>query len=82
MVRVVYNHINSGGSDWLAQQDWQTLLENGWNIRDGKASKHFKYLDQGIREWATILNMDPDVEGCPCCGRPHEFWDQEAGSEW
>lgn len=26
-----------------------------------------------IVEWRSIVNQDPDEEGCACCGQPHSF---------
>lgn len=34
-------------------------------------------MEDAISEWATVTNLDPDAEGCNCCGRPHYFSEDE-----
>ncbi len=55
------------GTDGLPQRD------GGSPKRPRYAIKVFKDRQDGVDEWATILDMDPEEEGCECCGRPHEF---------
>ena len=35
--------------------------------------KKFNSEQEGIKEWRSVMKMDPDAEGCPCCGPPHTF---------
>jgi hypothetical protein len=37
-------------------------------------------LAEGVASawWADTLGMNPDEEGCNCCGRPHSFWARES----
>ncbi len=64
---------NSGGSDWHTEEQWQKLLAVGWHDDDG-LWKQFESEAQGMAEWQSIMNMDPDAEGCECCGPPHAFY--------
>lgn len=32
--------------------------------------------EAAIAMWREATSQDPDDEGCPCCGRPHNFWEK------
>ena len=32
-------------------------------------------MEDAIAEWESIIGQDSNVEGCPCCGQPHNFYD-------
>lgn len=40
--------------------------------------------DKAVREWEKIVGQSANVEGCPCCGPPHEFsyYDDRGGVEY
>lgn len=63
---------NSGGKDWHTEEQWQRLLDLGWKHDDG-LYKRFETEAEGMAEWKSVMKMDPDAEGCPCCGPPHQF---------
>lgn len=81
MVIVEYSHNNSGGFDWLDEEDWKNLEAAGWTLEFHSAYKAFPSLSDGIDEWVEITGQDPDAEGCECCGLPHTFWDTSL-EEW
>jgi len=73
---VEYSHNNSGGQDWLTKEQWKALEDNGWKTDHcHSATKEFKYLEWGIREWEDITGEYPNEEGCQCCGPPHNFYE-------
>jgi len=34
-------------------------------------------MDEAIVEWESITGEDPDAAGCPCCGQPHHFYEDD-----
>ena len=86
MPKVEYSHNNSGGYWWLTRSHWESLEDAGWEvlwknweevpateaIREGLA------LEEAKAEWARIVGMNPEIEGCSCCGRPHIFYEHSA----
>lgn len=76
-----YSHNNSGGYDWLDQDDWDRLAAAGWDVdapyRPGRlpSRAHFPGdADAARHSWINALGLDPDARGCDCCGRPHSFY--------
>jgi hypothetical protein len=57
----------------LADEDgrWLGALATG-AYRDGLPE------ELAIAEWEYVTGQNADAEGCPCCGRPHSFWEEEA----
>ena len=37
--------------------------------------------EMAIEEWEDITELNPYAEGCPCCGRPHDFWTYEVNED-
>lgn len=35
-------------------------------------------LELAEAEFGYITGQNTDAEGCPCCGSPHYFWEQDA----
>jgi len=84
MVRVTYNHNNSGGNDWLAPEDWAALGLAGWSddqVMWGFQKKGFASLQDGINEWERITGQYSGAAGCSCCGHPHTLsgYDEATG---
>lgn len=76
MIWVEYSHNNSGGYDWLDQEDWDKLISRGWRKAGFQSVvKAFPTLEDGVREWTEIVQQDSDEPGCSCCGQPHRFYD-------
>lgn len=38
-----------------------------------EATKEFPSTEAAIEEWARITGLNPDDDGCSCCGQPHDF---------
>lgn len=82
---VEFDHNNSGGVDWVTQEQWQILADNGWYATCGdmprpySMAKKFSTRSSMIAEYTAIdevvslIGIDPDAEGCSCCGRPFSF---------
>ena len=79
---IVYSSNNSGGSWWLSAKQWEALEAAGWKITDHsfdgapcEAVRHGVTRSEAIAEWVDITGQDPNALGCPCCGRPHSFYE-------
>lgn len=80
---VRYYSNNSGGGWWLELRHWKKLERAGWSVAwqerpflgamASSATRVGLTLENAKREWARVVDMDPDAEGCECCGPPHEF---------
>jgi len=77
---VEYNHNNSGGRDWLTNDDWKNLAKAGWKLDyfdDGRPYTATKYdvgsLSEAVDEWERVTSKSSTDAGCPCCGQPHYF---------
>jgi hypothetical protein len=78
---VMYHHNNSGGRDWLLDEDWARLVDAGWKLTGFKSAyREGLELGAAIDEWERVLNMDSTAEGCSCCGFPH--WFSEEPESW
>lgn len=79
MVWISVSLNNSGGVDWLNEWHIEQLIANGW-VRDEEAfdayMKQFNTVDEAKDDFGSITGMDPDAEGCPCCGRPFYFMEE------
>lgn len=83
-MKVTYSHNNSGGSWWLTKKDWETLEKGGWAVEwdeflgspARRATKNFPSVEEAKNDWSDLLRMNPDDEGCECCGPPHEFYSE------
>ena len=86
----IYDTNNSGGSWWLNEEDWMRLEKAGWIIEwkkeDWLGTKATRALflgsySEAVHSFETVLGMNADEEGCPCCGQPHSFsepWNEDA----
>ena len=74
-----YTPNNSGGSYWHTDKEWETLKSLGWIDIGWSIMKKFPSAAEGMEEWKRIMQMDPEAEGCECCGPPHNFdtWDDK-----
>jgi len=80
---VTYSSNNSGGSWWLTDENWEALEAAGWRVRwrmgrwlgalATEAYREAPSVEHAKAEWTDIVGMDPDAEGCRCCGEPHWF---------
>lgn len=46
-----------------------------------KASKEFPTTEDAITEWSSVTGLDPGEMGCECCGRPHQFYEEDDEEE-
>ena len=86
MVKVEFDHNNSGGFWWLNATDWAALEAAGWQREceeDGwcpqRATIDADSIDAAKAQWAaTLPHFNPDDEGCSCCGNPFRFdlWEE------
>ena len=87
---VEYSHNNSGGRDWVTQDQYKELLSLGWKttldfgddyINDVEKEVEAYYIDEAqdiaIDEWETVTGQYVYAEGCECCGPPHSFHTRE-----
>jgi hypothetical protein len=76
-IKVEYFSNNSGGDWWLEDHHWKALADNGWAVDWDRmrATRHGLSLQDAVEEWATLTGLDPDEDGCECCGRPHAFYE-------
>lgn len=84
---VRYYSNNSGGAWWLELRHWKKLERAGWSVAWQEreflgamamsASRVGLTLEQAKLEWEITVGMDPDAEGCECCGPPHEFVEED-----
>lgn len=75
---VHYSHNNSGGYDWMDDDDWAALAARGWvlDTHNGLtygADRTGLSRDEAIREWEAATGQSSTAEGCECCGPPHYF---------
>lgn len=78
---VEYSHNNSGGIDWMNENDWKKLEEAGWILSERSTYSNKVYsakriglsLHDAIVEWESVTFLNAAAEGCNCCGRPHSF---------
>ena len=83
---VVYSSNNSGGVWWLKEEHWKRLQEAGWevdwvdssytNAPASRATRTGLSYKSAIGEWEDVTGMSADVVGCPCCGPPHNFYEE------
>ncbi len=88
LYRVTYHGNNSGGYWWTSEEDGVTLLEAGWLVPAaqgyssapfGAASFMVEAEDEevaltiALSSWYQATALDPDDQGCNCCGPPHRF---------
>lgn len=75
---IYYSANNSGGSFWHTQDQWDSLIDLGW-VAIGVSSllKKVNSFEEGMQEWQSVMQMDPDATGCECCGPPHYFEEWE-----
>lgn len=78
-----YSPNNSGGSFWHTDKQWQELLDLGWVELGWRIIKKFPSFEDGMNEWQSVMQMDPEAEGYECCGPPHWFdvYTDEEGAE-
>ena len=71
---IYYSANNSGGSFWHTNDQWQKLLDLGWvDIGACRLLKKVNSFKEGMQEWQSVMQVDPDEVGCECCGPPHFF---------
>ena len=74
---VEYDGNNSGGGDWLNDEDRSRLEAGGWRVLKGgyttKALRQGKRMNEIIEEFEKLANQNVRDEGCNCCGPPHTF---------
>lgn len=77
---VKYRANNSGGSDWLDDQDWVELEYNGWSVAwpgdrtlPNRAYISVNSVDEAVNSFEEITGRSASEKGCPCCGPPHNF---------
>lgn len=60
-MKVVYHSNNSGGSWWLADEDWRALEKAGWKVRwfKDQVDQFGKQSDR----WLNALAMEASREG-------------------
>lgn len=60
------------GGRSLADEDgrWLGALATGAH-RDGLPE------ELAVAEWMYVTGENADAEGCPCCGSPHYFWEED-----
>lgn len=79
MVKVEFEHNNSGGFWWLGENDWAALADAGWVVEGRRATILAASVDAAKAQWAaTLPHFNPDDEGCSCCGEPFRFelWEE------
>jgi len=84
---IVYRSNNSGGYWWLGDDQWRALEAAGWSIEwaedrwlDSLATVGRRYglpMGQAVKEWERITGACASSAGCACCGRPHDFHEEE-----
>lgn len=80
MVKVQFDHNNSGGFWWLNADDWAALADAGWVVEGHSATILAGSVDAAKAQWAaTLPHFDPDDKGCECCGQPFLFeeWEED-----
>lgn len=64
--------------DWVKNGD-RLFVEPGGDRFLGalamNATREGLSLDEAIAEWEQITGQYAYAQGCDCCGRPHEFWE-------
>lgn len=84
---VTYSSNNSGGVWWLTDQNWKDLEAAGWHVewKEGgrwlgalatSATRKGLTLNQAVEEFDRVTGCDSNDEGCPCCGQPHSFYEE------
>lgn len=88
-MNVVYSGNNSGGVWWIPDSYRGALEQAGWNVstQGGGVTDAWKeYPDDanprdGMEEFVRITGIEPNEQGCECCGPPHSF-SRRMGEEW
>lgn len=79
---------NSGGSDWLSDENLQELQSRGWTLNawSGGYKPDYPYsVSVGLPEREAVADFHEatgfttEERGCDCCGPP--FWVSEADVE-
>lgn len=87
-MKIEYSENNSGGYFRLTEASYKAIEAAGWVV-DWKidpmlkglgrmaytATREAFSLDVAKAEFHAITGFDPDDEGCPCCGQPHNFYE-------
>ena len=92
LYRVTYRGNNSGGYVWTSEADGDALREAGWLVDESgnpyggaafmsESDNEEEALYDAMSSWYTATKLDPDAEGCNCCGTPHHF-EADAEGEW
>lgn len=86
-MKVIYRSNNSGGYWWLEDEDWKALESAGWVV-EWKEERWMGALaitasidnveseEVAIAKWELATGMDASETGCPCCGQPHNFYEE------
>jgi hypothetical protein len=82
-----YSHNNSGGANWMTQEQWEALEGAGWTVdwtKEGDyffgrhpangATKRFLDRDAAVEEWERLTGNSLATRGCDCCGPPHSLY--------
>ena len=77
MTKIVFSENNSGGSWWLSPSDYIALENAGWEVSYREATREGLSYEDAVDEWADITGSNPDTEGCPCCGKPFYFYEED-----
>jgi len=62
-------------SDYDKHERWLGALATS-AIREGL------HLEEAIDEWENITKQNSYSQGCPCCGRPHNFTEYDDNDEY
>lgn len=57
-----YSPNNSGGSFWHTDKQWQELIDLGWVDLGWRIIKQFPSFQDGMNEWQSIMQMNPEAE--------------------
>jgi hypothetical protein len=86
-MKITYRTNNSGGGWWLDDSQWQALEDIGWVVDWKKdpwlgalateAYREDVTLSYAIDEWQETTGLYAYAEGCDCCGRPHNFYEED-----
>jgi hypothetical protein len=83
------NHkIDSDGAPVISPDDpefeskWDAFKDDSGRFQGAVANRAYRNglsFEDAVAEWEKITNMSALDAGCPCCGRPHEFYEYKDG---
>jgi len=86
LTTIRYSSNNSGGDWWLSDEDWRNLEKEGWKVEwrperymgalATAATKENTTEEDAIADWESITGKDSSDQGFPCCGQPHNFYEE------